>query len=143
MSPSEVHAAVARAMASGLLHGAELGHRPNLSAVDEFLVHGVRYAFPSERGEPARGVPTSYAAAPLSALIAPGDDLPPVWPTPTGKVRGTSFQPLYRRAPEAALADPLLYEYLALVDALRDGRARERKLAAELLTSRLRPAVHA
>ncbi|MEO8368854.1 MAG: hypothetical protein ABI806_06625 [Candidatus Solibacter sp.] len=143
MSPSEVHGAVARAVASGLLHGTELGHRPNLSAVEEFLLHGVKYAFPSERGEPSRGVPTSYAAAPLSAFIAPGDDLPPVWPYPTGKLRGTALQPLYRGAPQAALSDPLLYEYLALVDALRDGRARERKLAAELITSRLRPGVHA
>ena len=143
MSPSEVHAAVARAVASGLLHGAELAHRPNLNGLEEFLLHGMRYAFPAERGEPTRGVPTAYAAAPLSALIAPGNDLPPVWPYPSGKVRGTAFLPLYRSAPKAALQDPLLYEYLALVDALRDGRARERKLAEELLISRLRPAVHA
>jgi DNA-binding Lrp family transcriptional regulator len=142
-SPSEVHAAVVRAVASGLLHGTELGHRPNLSALEEFLLHGMKYAFPAERGEPTRGVPTSYAAAPLSALIAPSNDLPPVWPYPSGKVRGTAFQPLYRGAPKAALRDPLLYEYLALVDALRDGRARERKLAEELIISRLRPAVHA
>ena len=143
MSSSEVHAGVARAVASGLLHGTELGHRPNLSAVEEFLLHGVKYAFPTERGEPTRGVPTSYAAAPLSALIAPSNDLPPVWPSPSGKVRGTALQPLYRGAPQAALRDPVLYEYLALVDALRDGRARERALAAKLITSRLRPAVHA
>lgn len=143
MSPSEVHAAVARAVASGLLHGAELGNRPNLSALEEFLVHGVKYAFPAERGELTRGVPTSYAAAPLRALISAGNDPPPVWPYPSGKTRGTAFQPLYRNAPKAALRDPVLYEYLALVDALRDGRARERKLAEELILSRLRPAVHA
>jgi hypothetical protein len=85
MSSSEVHAAVARAVASGLLHGADLGHRPNLSALEEFLLHGMKYVFPAERGEPTRGVPTSYAAAPLSALIAPGNDLPPVWPYPSGR----------------------------------------------------------
>jgi hypothetical protein len=143
MSPSEVHAAVVRAVASGLLHGPELGNRPNLSALEEFLVHGLRYAFPAERGEPTRGVPTSYAAAPIRALISPGADPPPVWPYPAGKVRGIAFRPLYRNAPKAALRDPVLYEYLVLVDALRDGRARERKLAEELIVSRLRPAVHA
>ena len=143
MSPSEVHAAVARAAYSGLLHGAELDHRPNLSGLEEFLLHGMKYAFPAERGEPTRWIPTSYAAAPLSALIMPGKDLPPVWPYSSGKARGTAFLPLYRGAPKAALGDPLLYEYLALVDALRDGRARERKLAEELIISRLRPALHA
>ena len=46
--------------------------------------------------------------------------------------------PLYRTVPAAALRDPILYELLALVDALRDGRARERQLAAQELIARLR-----
>jgi hypothetical protein len=50
---------------------------------------------------------------------------------------------LYKQAPKAALRDPVLYELLALADALRDGRARERKLAEKLIVGRLRPAVHA
>jgi hypothetical protein len=143
MSPSEVHAAVGRAVASGLLHGPELGNRPNLAAVEEFLLHGVKYAFPAERGEPARGVPTSYAAEPLRKLISHGDQPPLVWPHAAGTARGTALEPLYKAAPKAALRDPGLYEILALVDALRDGRARERKLAEELIIARLRPAVHA
>src|SRR5271169_1359882 len=40
MSPSEVHAAVKRAQASLLLHGSELSEMPNVSALEEFLVHG-------------------------------------------------------------------------------------------------------
>jgi hypothetical protein len=36
------------------------------------------------------------------------------------------------------LRDPALYEFLALMDAIRDGRARERKLAEEELRSRIR-----
>ena len=143
MSPSEVHAAVRRAQASHLLHGAELGERPNLVAIEEFLTHGLKYAFPAERGELTRGVPTSYAAEPLRRVIAPGDEPPPVWPYPTGPQRGIAFEPLYKQAPNAALRDPGLYELLALVDALRDGRARERKLAAEMIVSRLRSSIHA
>jgi DNA-binding Lrp family transcriptional regulator len=143
LSASEVHAAVKRARKSSLLHGPELGERPNLSAIEEFLFHGLKYAFPAERGEPARGVPTSYAAAPLRQLLAPSEDPPPVWPHPSGSKRGVSFQPLYKQAPTAALRDSGLYELLALVDALRDGRARERKLAEELILARLRPAAHA
>ena len=142
MSPSEVHAAVKRAQVSLLLHGSELSEMPNVSALVEFLVHGLKYAFPAERGEPTRGIPTSYAAEPLRKVIAPGAELPPVWPYDKGSMRGVAFQPLYKLAPVAALRDPVFYEYLALVDALRDGRARDRKLAEEMIVKRLRTSVH-
>src|SRR3989442_9765987 len=46
MSPSEVHAAVKRAEAARLLHGPEMSNRPNVSALEEFLLHGIKYAFP-------------------------------------------------------------------------------------------------
>ena len=83
-------------------------------------------------------MPTSHAAAPLSRLIVASADLPPVWPYSDGSVRGVSLEPLYRSAPAAALRDPALYELLALIDAMRDGRARERKLAEEELSTRIR-----
>lgn len=137
MSPSEVHACVKRAQASHLLHGPGLHCRPNIAALEEFLVHGLKYVFPAERGELTRGVPTSYGAAPLRSLIAPGKDPIPVWPCETGKQRGVAFAPLYKTAPIAALRDPSFYEYLVLVDALRDGRARERKIAEIALHRRL------
>ena len=143
MSPSEVHAAVKRAQTSHLLHGQELHEMPNVSALEEFLVHGLKYAFPAERGEPTRGIPTSYAAEPLRKIIALGNDLPPVWPYVKGSVRGVTFTPLYKLAPAAALRDPVFYAYLALVDALRDGRARERKLAEDAIVKRLRSNGHA
>lgn len=165
ISSSEAHAAVRRLLSSGLLHTGSSARRnlaargrvaaskksaslrarparpgfgsPNTSAILEFLVHGLRYVFPASRGELTRGVPTSYAASPLRELIAKGDEPVPVWPWPEGGVRGASFEPLYRSAPYAALRDPALYELLAIADALRDGRARERKLAETLLCERL------
>lgn len=69
MSPSEVHASVKRAETSHLLHGPELQNRPNVAALEEFLVHGMKYVFPAEHGQLTRGVPTSYGAAPLSRMI--------------------------------------------------------------------------
>jgi DNA-binding Lrp family transcriptional regulator len=69
MSPSEVHASVKRATASGLLHGAALDDSPNVVALEEFLAHGLMYVFPAERGEMIRGVATSYGAPPMRALI--------------------------------------------------------------------------
>ena len=137
MSPSEVHGAVKRLQRAHLVHDAALGERPNLSALEEFLVHGLKYAFPAERGAMTRGVLTSYAAEPLRHQVSPGDEPPPVWPYAEGKDRGMSLQPLYKTAPFAALRDPVLYEYLALVDAIRDGRMRERVLAQKELVRRL------
>jgi hypothetical protein len=138
ISPSEVHAALKRLQLARLVHGKELRNRPNVAALEEFLLHGVKYAFPAERGSVTRGVPTSYAAPPLNSEIAPGDELPPVWPSRDGQVRGIALVPLYKTAPSAALRDERLYELLSLVDALRDGRARERKIAERELVKRLR-----
>ena len=51
-----------------------------------------------------------------------------------GPARGPEIAPLCRHAPKAAERDPQLHQLLALVDALRTGRARERKLASEYLS---------
>ena len=142
ISSSEVHAALKRLALSRLVSSDASGDYPLLQAVEEFLVHGVKYAFPARRWEVTRGVLTSYAAPPLNGQIEPGSDLPPVWPFPQGKHRGVSLEPLYRTAPAAALRDPVLYETLALVDALREGRARERKLAEKELIARVRRQLH-
>jgi hypothetical protein len=110
---------------------------PNQKNLREFLVHGVKYCFPAQRGGLVRGVPTAHAAPPLSGQIQPGSEPPPVWPTPDGTVRGTEFTPLYKNVPAAASRDPKLYELLALVDAIRDGRAREREIAIRELNARI------
>ena len=98
MSAAEAHASVKRAEGAGLLHGAERGGRPNRQALEEFLVHGVKYAFPAERGEWTRGLPTGYAAEPLCGRIAAGA----VWPSAVASHRGCVFAPLHKSAPEAA-----------------------------------------
>jgi hypothetical protein len=54
-----------------------------------------------------------------------------------GKVRGEALSPLYKSVPTAAQKDKKLYECLALVDAIRAGRARERKLVETLLRERI------
>jgi hypothetical protein len=137
MSPSQLHAAVKRAIAAQL--AVRQGERiiPNRRNLEEFLVHGIRYVFVPERGELTRGIPTGYAAPPLAEHFASSDEPPPVWPTPDGSVRGQAFSPLYGLAPGAAAKDAMLYELLALVDAIRGGRVRERDLAIKELKKRL------
>ena len=103
--------------------------RVNRRALEEFLVHGLKYVFPARRGPLARGVPTAHSAPPLDKLIV-DDGTPLVWPDSEGTVRGETLEPIYKTAPMAARRDPRLYTSLVLIDAIRAGRARERKLAA-------------
>ena len=77
------------------------------------------------------------AAPPLNAQLSQSFDPPPVWPYAVGTSRGTEFSPLYKNVPQAAQRDPKLYELLTLVDAIRDGRAREREIAVRELTTRI------
>ena len=135
--PSEVYISLKRAAESQLLHRQKRHDRLNRSGLLEFLLHGIRYAFPVQKGALTRGVPTSYAAPPLNEQISTDDAPSPVWPYAQGSVRGYSFAPLHKNVPVAALEDKRLYELLALVDAVRDGRARERSLAGRELTRRL------
>jgi hypothetical protein len=135
LSPSEVHAGAKRAESARLL---DLSRKTVYrNALTEFLIHGVRYAYPPHRGGLTRGVPTGYAAPPLARQFSSVQGDPPVWPTPEGRVRGYEFSPLYPSVPKAAAGDIRLYELLALVDAIRDGRAREAGLAADELRIRL------
>jgi hypothetical protein len=97
----------------------------------------MRHVFPPKRGALVRGVPTAAAAAPLKSHFLDDGEPQPVWPYPEGSVRGLSFSPLYKNAPKAALLDSSLYELLALCDAIRSGRTRERVLAGELLRKAL------
>ena len=135
MSASEVHAGIKRAAAARLMDM----HRkiPVRSNLLEFLIHGVKYAYPPDRGGLTRGMPTGYAANPLKGIIVQPDEPPPVWPDPEGQVRGYEFSPLYSSVPHACRADSKLYELLALVDAIRDGRARERKIAVKEIQARI------
>lgn len=135
MSASEVHAAVRRLGEARLLDpGTQEVRR---EALRNFLVHGVPYAFPARVREVTRGLPTAWAAPAMAGKIAGGEQIPPVWPDPNGQVQGVAVKPLYSSVPHAARRDSALYDLLALVDALRLGRARERAMAEKELGQRL------
>jgi hypothetical protein len=136
LSSSQVFMAVERGRVARLLESHDQP-KPNRANLKEFLIHGVKYAFPAERGGTSRGVPTAYAAPPLNQLIVQSGDAPPVWPDPEGTVRGLEFSPLYHNVPKAARRDPKLYELLALVDAIREGRGREREIAIREIIARI------
>lgn len=135
MSASEVHGACARLIEARLIDAET--RRPRRKVLQEFLRSGVPYAFPAQLGEITRGVPTAWAAPVMAGKVSVDETLTPVWPDPDGTKQGTAVEPLYRSVPVAAKNDPELYDLLALVDALRLGRARERKFAEQELERRL------
>jgi len=137
LSSAEVSKSLKRCKEAGLLYRSDLEKRVNRSALLDFLAYGMRYVFPPKRGVLVRGLPTAAAVEPLKSRFVDDGEPPPVWPYPQGTVRGLSFSPLYKSAPKAALFDPALYELLALCDAIRSGRTRERVLAVELLRKAL------
>lgn len=138
VSASEAHAAVQRAEMSRLVSRSDMGLVAIRSALQEFVVHGVQYAFPAFTGPLTRGMPTGYAGPALKPQFEHVDGLAPVWPDPEGQTRGTSFYPLYPSVPAACRMDSALYEVLTLIDAIRGGAARERELAEQILAERLR-----
>jgi hypothetical protein len=143
MSPSEVNAGIKRLVGSGLLGPVQRSNRlifvPIKAAVEECLVSSVKYFIPALLGTYTRGIVTGYAAPIFEKHIVLGDDPVPVWPCGEGNQRGMALEPLYRSVPQSITKhpDPLFYEMLVLIDAIRIGRARERSIAIKLLKERL------
>lgn len=131
ISSSQAHASITRARAAQLVM-TESNNRLTVvrGALRELLLHGARFVFPAITGGLVRGIPTAHASPALRDLLVQSDEPPPVWPYPKGTVRGVALQPLHPGVPRAAENDPRLYKCLALFDALRIGRARERDLAS-------------
>jgi len=98
----------------------------------EFLVHGVKYAFPAKPGAMVRGIPAGWQAPGLSELMADSPE-PYVWPNAMGSMRGQAVVPFHEALPIVASNDPELHARYALIDIIRVGSARERKVAAEQL----------
>jgi hypothetical protein len=115
-------------------------NQARVAQAEEFLLHGVKYVFPAVRGGETRGVPAAWAAPPLAAMLGPTTELPPVWPHQHGDSRGIELVPLHPVVPELALRGGKLAERLALVDAVRAGDARIRRLAESELVHQLRGA---
>ena len=139
ISKTEISASINRSLASGLaVKDRERGKpRPQRRSLYNFLIHGLRFAFPVKPGAMTRGLPTAFSAAMLKDRLVSAGQLIYVWPKSDGRDLGQAITPLFGSVPEAALRDKRLYEYLALADALRMGNQREIKLADDPLAEGL------
>ncbi|MBX0333020.1 hypothetical protein K3G39_07200 [Pontibacter sp. HSC-14F20] len=133
ISTSEVSESLHKSYVAGLINKPK--RKVMLHELLEFIVYGVCYVFPQEPGAMVRGVPTAISAPPLNKLIMGSEKL--VWPYAKGTERGQAIEPLYPSVVEACIDNPELQELLALVDALRVGRVRERELAKVELRKRI------
>ncbi len=142
MSQSEINAGLRRLMEAELLRKQRKGPLPVpvLASAEEYLIHAVKYSFPAHLGEYTPGIPTGIAAPVFKGKVALGKEPLPVWPYAKGKVRGVALAPLYPSVPRSldAYPDANFYDLLALVDIFRRGRARERRMAVQMLHERLR-----
>jgi hypothetical protein len=134
LSQAEVSNSLKRSAIAGLLDATR--RKVAMGPLLEFLRFGLPYVFPQRAAGVVRGLPTAHSAPPLAAKFL--SDEPYVWPSAKGTVKGQAVQPLYPGAVEASLDDAKLYELLALADALRVGRTRERTEAIKELAKRLK-----
>ena len=132
ISQSEISKSIKRSQYAGLIDPG--GKKVMRQGLMEFLQYGIRYVFPQQPGPVVRGIPTAHSMSPLNQEIE--SDEAYVWPSGTGQVRGHSIIPLYASVVKAVQHDQPLHELLALVDALRVGRSRERNLAIKFLKQR-------
>lgn len=142
MNYSTLHEAVERLRYVRLVGNSLSGDRliVNQSWTKDLLLHSLRFLVPAREGAAVRGLPTGYAAPVFSGVFVQGNAMPPVWPYAHGTVVGARLEPLVKNAPTLALEDPDLYAYMAIVDALRSGGAREVLNAKNLLVQKLEAA---
>lgn len=132
-----IHRAVARLVTSGLLRKRRTGSASptdygiHLFGMYEILAHATPYLMPVTLGAPDRGVATAHAGPDLRDRIRAST--PYVWPYAEGTDHGPSIEPLDPCVPRVALQHPMFYRILALVDACRVGRIRERRIAQDTL----------
>ena len=133
ISGSEISESLNRSAIAGLISGDKRKLKA-LSLLD-FLRSGLQYVYPQQPGAMVRGIVTAHSAPPLRDKIVSTE--PYVWPFAKGSVRGQSIEPLHPKIPNACLKDSRFYELMALTDAIRVGKARERKMAMEMIKERL------
>lgn len=119
ISVSEINAGLRRLGQSHLIslqNGCWVVHPEHFT---EFLIRALPYIFPAERGEPTTGLRVKPDFA-LSSDWIIEKDMQPVWPHEASSDQGFMLKPLYPTVPKACLQDTGLYQWMAVLDTLRD-----------------------
>jgi len=140
ISKSQVNLSLNRMLEVGLAKVDRKSGYPktNKPGLLEFIVYGIRYVFPAKAGELTRGIATSVAAPVLKKQLISAGELIPVWPDAQGNEKGLAIEPLHKNIKQAIMRDKMMYDLLALTDAIRIEQIRTRKIAVEKLTELLK-----
>jgi hypothetical protein len=133
ISSAEVSESLNRSSFSGLIDT----NRKKVAriAFTEFLKYGLPYVFPQTPGPLSRGMATSHGHPLLKKHIVSSSSY--VWPDFEGMDYGQAIEPLYPNQVKAAKEDEKLYEALAMLDAIRVGKVREKKFAFDYFSNLL------
>jgi hypothetical protein len=129
LSASEISESLNRSQIARLID--PLKKKVYRQSLMEFLEHGLAYVFPVAPGARTRGIPTAHAHPFMKRLFHGEEDY--VWPSIEGESRGDGIEPLYPGIIHSIKDDDLFYKLLALTDAVRIGRNRERNAAVSEL----------
>jgi len=129
LSPAEVSNALVRTSQSGLLDATKKHVRKQ--ALLDFLIHGLPFLFFLIPRSITRGVPTALSHPIFNGKIISDQNY--VWPDADADSKGYAIEPLYPGVVKAVKLDNKLYQMLALIDVLRMGKAREKKIAIDEL----------
>ncbi len=126
---SEISESLNRSMIARLIdYNKKKVNKQNLM---EFLEHGIRYVFPQAPGAIVKGIATAHSHSFFKNKLI--SDKNYVWPDTQGEIVGLTIEPFYLKQVEAVKSDPILYEFLALVDVIRVGRVREVQVSLKQL----------
>ncbi|MBF0446138.1 MAG: hypothetical protein HQL68_11170 [Magnetococcales bacterium] len=135
LSRGESHKSIKRLIEAQLYN--DIAKKPIFQNAEELFVHGVKYLIPKKVMSVERGIRTAHSHLVFEDDFS-GTNEKYIWPYFKGKDRGIAIEPISKNVVEAALKigldrQNIFYTLLALIDAIRLGKARERKLGREYL----------
>lgn len=129
ISPAEVSESLSRSSYAGLINHER--RKVFRNAFFEFLQFGMPYVFPQAPGAMTKGMATAHGHKYFKSSIVSNEIY--VWPDANGIDYGQAIEPLYGNQVKAAKDDSELYEILAMLDVIRVGKNREKKVAINYL----------
>ncbi len=129
ISPAEVSESLNRSSIAGLVN--QERRKVHRMSFFEFLQYGMPYVFPQSPGPMTKGMVTGHSHPYFAKSIISSELY--VWPEAGGKDYGQAIEPFYPNQVRAAKVDDKLYEALAMLDVIRTGRTREKRIAIDYL----------
>lgn len=133
ISKSQISLAIKRCVAVKLLFMKNGVPYVNVHDLFNVIRYSIMFFFPVKRVGFQYGVPIAASSMFLNKKIILNQENPMVWAYTKGNVWGEAIEPIYPTAPAAAMKDPILYQLLVLVDAIRANNPREKMVASKEL----------